>query len=103
MTEPTTLRIFRYEVPVDGRWHEFHLFGEILHVAMGRWKIVEFWAYSDGSSGRAVWLRVFGTDEPITDQISRHHGTAIAAGGSPAWHLLEAHGITGELVREDER
>lgn len=100
MADATVLRILRYEVPVDDRWHEIYLSGEILTVAARRPDVVEFWAYSDGSPGWCTWLRVYGTGHPITDRISRHHGTAIAAGGALVWHLLEGHGITGEIVRE---
>ena len=64
---------------------------------------MEFWAYSDGSPGWPVWLRVYGTGQPITDQITRHHGTAITDDGLLVWHLLGAHGVSGGIIREESR
>ena len=92
------LKIFRYEIPVDDRWHEMAV-GDILHVAARRPDVVEFWAFD--RIGLSRWLRVYGTGQPITDGIVAHHGTVITADGQLVWHLLQASWVSGEIVRAE--
>lgn len=81
--------IHRYEVPVDGQWHEVPLTGAILHTAARRPDMVEVWAYhSAGPELRRV-LQVFGTGQPLPPYPIRHIGTALAADGQLVWHLME--------------
>jgi hypothetical protein len=90
------IKIFRYEVPVDDRWHEVES-GDVLHVAARQPDRVEFWAFADGPTTRRRWLRVYGTGQPITDGIWAHLGTAMAADGRLVWHLLEANWVEGKI------
>jgi hypothetical protein len=81
--------IYRYEVPVDDRWHTVQLSGEILHVASRDPRAVEIWAWSTDGPSAMRTFRVFGTGQPVLDE-TRHVGTAIPPGGQLVWHLLEA-------------
>jgi len=85
-----TQRIFRYEVPVDDKWHDFELFGDPLAVGARRLDTVEFWALNAGPT--LVQQRSFmvvGTGQELPDNYQRHWGTAIAGNGALVWHLLE--------------
>lgn len=86
----TAQRIFRYEVPVDDRWHEIELRGGYpLHVAARRRDVVEFWAHYDESQPVVEKRRfiVVGTGHPLPAAPTVYHGTALA--GALVWHLLE--------------
>jgi hypothetical protein len=82
-------RIFRYEVPVDDRWHAFELIGGILHVGARRLDVVEFWALHAGTLARRREFRVFGTGQPL-DDMGEYLGTVV----HPAlvWHLFGRDG-----------
>lgn len=64
-----TTRIYRYQVPVDDRWHTFHC-GPPLHVGCRDADIVEFWAYpaSTDEFEDEQRLRVYGTGHDIPDE-----------------------------------
>lgn len=80
--------IFRYEVPVDDRWHPLQLSGDILHVGCRNMHVVEVWAVRTDDPTVTRSFRVYGTGQPLPDN-ARHAGTAIAPGGQLVWHLIE--------------
>jgi hypothetical protein len=87
-----TRRILRYEIPVDGRWHQVtRPRGPIVHVAARTPHTVEMWALA-GADDPPLTLtcsyRVFGTGEDLPDEAARHIGTALAAEGRLVWHLM---------------
>jgi hypothetical protein len=80
-------QIFRYEVPVDDRWHEHRLSGAVLHVAARRVDLVEFWALrTDDQFVGTRRFRVFGTGHPLPAGLA-YVGTALV--GPLVWHLME--------------
>lgn len=84
-----TQRIFRYEVPVDDRWHVIRS-GQPLHVACRQLDTVEFWAVSSDDPNVHIeerHFRVYGTGHPAPDELA-YVGTAIAPGGHLVWHLM---------------
>lgn len=80
-----TTRIYRYEVPVDDRWHTIRC-GPPLHVGCRNPDIVEFWAYPPADNADEQRFRVYGTGHDIPGEVF-YVGTAIAPGGSLVWHL----------------
>lgn len=85
-------RVLRYEVPVDDQAHDIDLSGagNVLHVASRQADKVEFWALDCGTTVPKV-KRVFvvvGTGHPYPDHWI-YVGTALAAEGALAWHLME--------------
>jgi poly(3-hydroxybutyrate) depolymerase len=82
-----TGQIFRYEVPVDDRWHEISGCGTPLHVDCRDPRVVEFWAWHRDDVP-ASSFRVYGTGHPIPDG-TKYRGTVIAPGGQLVWHLIE--------------
>lgn len=80
-------RIFRYEVPVDDRWHAIRARAP-LYVACRQVDAVEFWAWEPGDDPPVMEYRVFGTGHPIDEPGSLHVGTAISTGGGLIWHLV---------------
>ena len=81
--------IFRYEVPIDGRWHNVALAGRILHVAnRDNRPVVEFWAIRGGEVVEVREFRAFATGEPLPDDPGTYVGTALAENGF-VWHLIE--------------
>lgn len=83
-------KIYRYEVPVDGKLHQIKLQGEILSVACRNHHIIEFWAYHFDNPifERTRTFVVVGTGHEIT-YVHEHVGSAIAPSGYLVWHLLE--------------
>lgn len=83
-----SMRVLRYEVPVDDAWHPVEFAGDVLHVAARRPDVVEFWAL-DGTAAEVSTrqLRVFGTGQPF-DEPMTYMGTALAAEGVLVWHLF---------------
>ncbi|MEU1497279.1 hypothetical protein [Streptomyces sp. NPDC005732] len=81
--------IYRYEVPVDDRWHPLQLSGEIVHVDCRTVHAVEVWAIRTDGPTQTRSFRVYGTGQPLPDAVE-HVGTAIAPGGQLVWHLIEA-------------
>lgn len=80
--------VFRYEVPVDDRWHRIEIDGEPLHVAGRHVDVVEFWALAGtGQPTEAREYRVFGTGHALPDEPLTFRGTVV----HPAlvWHLFE--------------
>lgn len=79
--------IYRYEVPVDDRWHRLVLTGPILHVASRRPEVVEVWALANDHRPEVCELRAFGTGQPLPADAHRYVGTALV--GRLVWHLYE--------------
>lgn len=80
--------VFRYDVPVDGRPHEFELRGPLLAVGCRNIGVVEFWAIWDTLILPLPRIyQVFGTGQ--ADVLGRHQGTAVAPDGQLVWHLFE--------------
>jgi hypothetical protein len=92
-----TERIFRYEVPVDGDWHDLELHGPVLHVACRKADVVELWAahrdtpLTAGAARIPQRFTVVGTGHalPVHESHWLHVGTAIAPGGELVWHLIK--------------
>jgi hypothetical protein len=80
--------IYRYEVPVDDRWHPLQLSGDIVHVGCRNMHTVEVWALHTDGPQETRSFRVYGTGHTLPPDL-RHIGTAIAPGGQLVWHLLE--------------
>jgi hypothetical protein len=82
--------IFRYDLDVDGRHHDFDLSGTILAAGSRRPRTVEFWASHDDTAARTRRrLQAFGTGHPVPAHAI-HHGTVVDAGDQALiWHLLE--------------
>ncbi len=90
----TDSAIYRYEVPVDGQWHDVKLTDSIKHVAARQPNAVEFWAHHFPDVEPTVRrFRVYGTGEPIlgSERVA-YQGTAIVPGGALVWHLMEWSG-----------
>lgn len=80
-------KIYRYEVPVDGRVHPIELGGDILHVAARDPRVVEFWALHGQRQPGIRRFRVYGTGQPLPIGDLVLCGTAIA--GPLVWHLID--------------
>lgn len=76
--------VYRYEVPVDDRWHAFDLTGDVLHVGARRIEAVEFWALHQPGPARRYEFRVFGTGHPLDG--GRHVGSVVHP--LLVWHLF---------------
>ncbi|MDX3520714.1 hypothetical protein [Streptomyces scabiei] len=70
--------VYRYEVPVDDRWHPLQLSGRILHVGCRNPRAVEVWALHTDQPTEIRGFRVYGTGHPL------------APGGQLVWHLFES-------------
>lgn len=82
-------RIYRYEVPVDDRWHEFDLTGDPLAVGCRSRGVVEFWAcHSEIALSTHRTFLVVGTGHTLPTGV-RHWGTVVTPGGQLVWHLVE--------------
>lgn len=88
------MRVLKYSVPVDDRWHVLQVAGPLLHVACQYGpESVQVWASDAPSPVRQ--FRVFGTGQvvdggPEAERFTYHHaGSAITAGGALVWHLFE--------------
>lgn len=85
-----SVRILRYEVPVDDRFHTLRLLGPIVHVATRNPRCVEVWASTDGSGPYDWDLTVVATGQPFPGAGALTHlGTAISPGGELVWHLMQ--------------
>jgi hypothetical protein len=80
--------IYRYEVPVDDRWHPLQLTGEIVHVACRNMHVVELWAMNTTQPKSTRSFRVYGTGQSLPPDLD-YIGTALAPGGQLVWHLFE--------------
>lgn len=88
--------VFKYEVPVDGEWHELRLPipGRVVHVGCQRAAAVCFWAEVPSEGGtESSAFRVFGTGHEAPED-AEYVGTAQAPGGL-VWHLYvrRNHGV----------
>ena len=82
-------RIYRYEVPVDDRWHHIDLLGDPLAVACRDVGVVEFWArWSPSDLHVKRTFMVVGTGQIMPSEV-RHWGTVLSPDGGLVWHLLE--------------
>lgn len=81
------MNVYRYEVPVDNRWHEIELSGPVLHVASrhGDARLVHFWAVNGQGLPYLYRFRVFGTGMEIPGSAD-YTGTAICE--PYVWHLF---------------
>ena len=80
--------IYRYEIPVDDRWHPLQLSGRIVHVDCRNMHVVEVWALHTDGPVVTRHFRAYGTGHPLPPDV-QHVGTAIAPGGQLVWHLIE--------------
>jgi len=83
------LTIHRFEVPVDGVWHNHWINGPVLHVAARRENVVEFWAqYNDtGDLSHRAFI-VVGTGMVLPDVAGwMHVGSCLI--NRYVWHLIE--------------
>lgn len=93
-----SVRVWRYEVPVDDQWHPITLTGRILHVGCRSPWTVEFWATHVDGPHVVEWTSEFivvGTNHPWPDHAN-WVGTVVAPGDRLVWHLLERHPIVGK-------
>lgn len=82
-------RVFRYEVPVDDKWHKISLTSAPVHVA-GDVNMVEFWAESlDNILATDKYFIVVGTGHPVP-QGGRYVGTCPRLPNGIVWHLFGA-------------
>lgn len=85
--------IYRYEIPIDDRWHEVDMTGDIVHVAARELEVVEVWAFAGDHPPVIRDLRVFGTGHPIPTGYNGgavgHVGTALVRNSGLVWHLLQ--------------
>lgn len=85
-----TRRVYRYELPVDDAWHELLLTSPPHHVAARDPRTVELWALHDDDAPELVMsFRVVGTGQELPVPATRIVGTALAAGGSLVWHVVQ--------------
>lgn len=80
-------RIFRYEVPVDDRWHPLAGHSTPLYVNCRDPRFVEFWAWERPDIGVPMEYRVFGTGQPI-EGPGAYIGTAVDPSNRLVWHLM---------------
>lgn len=83
--------IFRFEIPIDGEWHEYEMKGKFLHVAQRRSveksRCIEFWIEWDREAEPEQRLFcVIGTGG-VVPQGGMYCGTAISPNGDYVWHL----------------
>lgn len=79
--------VYRYEVPVDDRWHTHFLSGAVLHVGGRRVDTVEIWVLNSGGPELRREFRAFGTGQPLPSDCGRHVGTIVHH--QLVWHLFE--------------
>lgn len=90
--------MYRYEIPVDDRYHEIKLSDAGYPMAFGaKWEdetqppIVEFWAEHDDSFvQRTAIYRIYGTGHPIGDG-DHPSDQFIYVGTAPRWRGLVWH------------
>lgn len=92
-----SVRVVRYEVPVDDVWHPLQLSGPIVHATCRGMTYVEFWVLASDQPADTRWFRAFRDDHEVPgDAIYR--GTALSpTGPGPfsqpygqfVWHLFE--------------
>lgn len=82
-----SMRIFRYEVPVDDRVHHIKTEWPPIHVSCRDLHTVEFWATSGVGSAEERDFIVVGTGHPLPKDFIPV-GTAIDPSGNLVWHLM---------------
>jgi len=84
-----TRRIFRYEVPIDGKTHEIRLASDPVFIFCRSLLTIEFWVIdrSDGPE-RSRFFTVIGTGSDMPPN-GTYVGTAVAPDGAYVWHLIE--------------
>lgn len=84
------MRIFRYGIPVDDRWHEMEAVMDPLSVGCRQVSAVEFWAWEPHDGPFPLrFFRVYGTGQEIPENV-KYWGTVVAPNGCLVWHLVEA-------------
>lgn len=82
--------IYRYEVPVDDKYHVIKLAGDPTGVGLRRMGMVEFWAIHNEDVGEQDrTFLVVGTGHEIPNNVHKVWGYAYDAGGQLVWHLVE--------------
>ena len=83
------MRMLRWELPVDDRWHKFPISVPPRHAeTINGGHAVEFWAEDKQHSDRThLKLRVFGTGHNIPDDMVHYACTAARAGNGLVWHI----------------
>lgn len=82
-------KILRYEVPVDGKVHEFFLSSELVLIATRHANLVEFWTiHTEGKGLAQRFFYVVGTGQDWSEH-DRYLGTAIVPNIRLVWHLIE--------------
>ncbi|MEW2393144.1 hypothetical protein AB0933_32765 [Streptomyces venezuelae] len=91
-TQPAV--IHRAALALDERPHGIDLTGDILHVAVGRSRVVDLWYQPrpDGVQAMRRSFQVVATNQPIPAHLGTvigHQGTALAPESGQEWHVLE--------------
>ena len=81
-----SMKIHRWPVPVDDKWHRWTGCSKPLFVACRDPRIVEFWAWDQPGLG-TIEFRVYATGQPI-DVPCAYVDTAISPDGQFVWHLM---------------
>ena len=85
------MRVLRWEIPVDDRWHEIGG-GRVLHVACRAPSIdiVHVWTVAPDSTPTAPRrARFIATGQPLPATAGDHLGTAITHDDTLVWHVFE--------------
>lgn len=83
--------VYRYEVPVDDKWHAITLKGPILHVGARHMFTVEFWAiHETAKAPTTLEFRAFGTGQPL-ERGALYVGTVVI--DKPVWHLFQRRAV----------
>lgn len=85
-------RVLRYEIPVDGQWHQIGFRGKVLAVGCRTRDVVEFWAdtvLDDGKLPETAErvFRVFGTGQPLEDD-AQYVGSTYTPDRAYMWHVF---------------
>lgn len=83
------MKVYRYEIPVDGRWHDIDMTGPVVKVGTRHEDLVELWALAAATTApQTRSYCVFGTGLDVPT-MARHVGSALTPSGAFAWHLFE--------------
>lgn len=93
MADAIRIKMYKFEVPVDGEWHEIELVGPedciVQHVGVQHRGVVAFWsAWTDHSLAEKIKLefRAYRTGEEFDLDSTTYHGTVLD--GPYVWHLI---------------
>lgn len=86
-------KIYKYELPVDGEWHDLPINAAVVHVDAHPFnnEIVLLWAAHDDGTDETLRVRVFATGEdlPPNTRIPQNLiGTAVTTDRSHVWHVV---------------